>query len=104
MPGWIDYMYTATLVEKRILDLLDQEERCPAAVASASGGLVKVGTVYGAFSRMKDRGWVQDRPGKQQSRIYSLTDEGRHELSCWKRIRAKAHDKLPADLHEFFEW
>ncbi len=104
MPGWIDYMYTATLVEKRILDLLDQEERAPNALINASGGLVKAGTVYRVIKRMKYRGWVQDRPGKQQSRIYSLTDEGRHELSCWKRIRAKARRKLPADLHEFFEW
>lgn len=69
-----------------------------ADVLAQTGIRLGPGTLYGALTKLVDRGLVAGLPAEDRRRPYELTDEGRAvleaQLSVWGRIVATGRTRL----------
>ncbi len=58
------------------------------------------GTLYGAISRLEQRGWIEALPSEDRRRPYKITAEGavalREQLMAWSRVISTGLQRLPA--------
>lgn len=49
-------------------------------IAAFAGARLGPGTLYGAITRLEERGWIRALPGDDRRRPYRLTPQGRAHL------------------------
>ena len=84
-------MLTLSTKESRILELLVQKQGMYGLqLVTASGGLLKRGTVYVTLGRMEEKGYITSRleeppaeAGGLPRRLYQPTPLGRRVLRAW---------------------
>ena len=89
--------YTATIIMRQLADTDGYGYGISRAVAEKSDGMVqlKEATLYTAFRRMEDNGYITSYWGDEATgarrRYYSLTEPGREKLadekSAWEETR-----------------
>lgn len=69
-------------------------------IAQFSGTHLEPGTLYGALSRLEQRGWVEPLPAEDRRRPYRITGAGltvlREQLATMKRIVSTGLQRLSA--------
>lgn len=65
-----------------------------------SGTRLEPGTLYGAISRLEQRGWIQALPSDDRRRPYQITAAGvtalREQLTAWDRVISTGLQRLLA--------
>jgi DNA-binding PadR family transcriptional regulator len=65
-----------------------------------SGTHLEPGTLYGAITRLEQRGWIEALESEDRRRPYQITAAGatalREQLATWKRVIATGLQRLPA--------
>ena len=65
-----------------------------------SGTRLEPGTLYGAISRLEQRGWIQALPNDDRRRPYQITAAGvtalREQLTAWDRVISTGLQRLLA--------
>jgi DNA-binding PadR family transcriptional regulator len=65
-----------------------------------SGTRLEPGTLYGAITRLEQRGWIQALESEDRRRPYQITAAGvtalREQLATWNRVIATGLQRLPA--------
>lgn len=65
-----------------------------------SGTRLEPGTLYGAISRLEQRGWIQALPSDDRRRPYQITATGvtalREQLTAWDRVISTGLQRLLA--------
>jgi DNA-binding PadR family transcriptional regulator len=54
-------------------------------IESFAGIKLGPGTLYGALSRLEDRGWIEALPAQERRRPYQITSVGAEHLSAYLR-------------------
>lgn len=52
-------------------------------IESFAGIKLGPGTLYGALSRLEDRGWIEALPAQERRRPYQITSAGAEHLSAY---------------------
>jgi DNA-binding PadR family transcriptional regulator len=65
-----------------------------------SGTRLEPGTLYGAISRLEQRGWIEALPSDDRRRPYQITATGvtalREQLAAWDRVISTGLQRLLA--------
>lgn len=65
-----------------------------------SGTRLEPGTLYGAISRLEQRGWIEALPSDDRRRPYQITATGvtalREQLTAWDRVVSTGLQRLLA--------
>jgi DNA-binding PadR family transcriptional regulator len=65
-----------------------------------SGTRLEPGTLYGAISRLEQRGWIEALPSDDRRRPYQITASGvialREQLTAWDRVISTGLQRLLA--------
>lgn len=68
-------------------------------IRSFSGTHLEPGTLYGALTRLEQRGWIEPLPAEERRRPYRVTGSGvialRAHIATMRRIVTVATERLP---------
>ncbi|HZR44325.1 MAG TPA: helix-turn-helix transcriptional regulator [Ktedonobacteraceae bacterium] len=66
-----------------------------------SGTRLEPGTLYGAITRLEQRGWIEALESEDRRRPYQITAAGatalREQLATWNRVITTGLQRLPAN-------
>ena len=69
-------------------------------ILAFSGTRLEPGTLYGALSRLEQRGWIEALEADERRRPYRITGEGvivlREQLATMQRVVSVGLQRLPA--------